>query len=128
MNQKPKLSVAISAHNRAPKLARALEAYKTQTLPREQFEMVLINDGSSDGTGDVMRAALKELRGQCVDHGKNLGAAAARNSAIGVARGDYILFVNDDTYPSPEYCERVLAFQEAHKGSKIAGLGVLPFI
>lgn len=128
MQSKPRLSVAISAHNRAPKLARALEQYKTQTLSRELFEMVLINDGSTDETGSVMRQALETLRGTVVDHGKNLGAAAARNSAIGVARGEYILFVNDDTYPSADYLEQVLSFQDAHKGTKAVGLGVLPFI
>lgn len=123
----PELSVVICAHNRAPKLQRALETYLEQTLDPERFEMVLINDGSTDQTGEVMRKALGQLRGTYVEHHVNRGLAAAKNSAIGASRGDYIIFVNDDTYADPHFCERVVDFQKAHAGQKVVGLCYIPF-
>lgn len=127
MSRKPELTVVICANNRAQKLARALDLYKMQTLPYDRFEMVLVNDGSTDNTGEVMREALRTLPGTYVEHNRNRGLSAAKNSAIGAARGDYIVFVNDDTYPNLDYCERVLNFQLAHAGMKIVGLSCLPF-
>jgi len=122
-----KISAVICCYNREQQIARCIEAFKAQSLPKDQFELVLVNDGSTDNTGSVMREALKELNGTYVEHGRNRALAAARNSALGVARGEYIFFSNDDTYPDPNMLEELLKTQEQYKGEKVAVCGYIPF-
>ena len=97
----PLLSVVIPTYNRRARLLLVLQGLAAQSLPGEQFEAVVIDDGSSDGTADWLESqafpfALRVLRQ------KNSGPAAARNKGIEAARAPIVLFIDDDVVPKPD--------------------------
>jgi peptidoglycan/xylan/chitin deacetylase (PgdA/CDA1 family)/glycosyltransferase involved in cell wall biosynthesis len=108
-----RLSVIVPTRNRRDVLmTRALPAMFNQQMRADEFEIVVVVDGSTDGTA----AALRELRPPCsliVIEQPGCGAGAARNTGIQAARGDLLLFLDDDIV-----CESDLFLRhiEAHHG------------
>ena len=114
------LSVILCSYNRAATLARCLEKFSRQTVPWERWEVVLVNDGSTDNTHEMVQQKqwpfqLNYLRQE------NTGLAGARNTAIAAARGKILLLINDDTIAPPDFIEQHLAAQKAHPHSMILG-------
>lgn len=95
MNRGPLISAVLCTYNRAPLLARALGALSAQTLGQEQFEVVLIDDGSSDETPEMVSrfAPLMNLR---YTRQPNSGLAAAKNHGICLSRAPIIVILDDD--------------------------------
>jgi len=94
------LSVLLCTYDRKDVLRRTLEGFCTQGLPEGRYELVVVDDGSRDGTD----RALEGLRfgvPVTVIRRPNGGLAAARNTAIAAARGRLLHLVNDDTLPHP---------------------------
>jgi len=90
----PLVSVVIPAHNRRDFLAEAVVSVQQQTY--EPFEVIVIDDGSTDGTAEMIRERFPRVRLVCQPH---RGVSAARNRGIAEARGDYITFLDsDDTW------------------------------
>lgn len=98
-----RVSVIIPAYNAETVLPRCLVALEHQTLPQEQYEVIVVDDGSEDGTVDVARA--HGVRVLTQDH---LGPAAARNAGAKLARADIIVFTDADCEPAPDFLERIL--------------------
>lgn len=103
----PRISVIVPTYNRAGVLARLLQALERQTAPVDAFEVIVIDDGSTDATASVLaqdyRYRLRALTQT------NAGPAAARNAGIARASGAIILFVDDDVIPRDDLVERHLA-------------------
>lgn len=92
----PFLSVIIPAYNVEKFLPNALESVLRQTEP--DFELIVVDDGSSDGTGALCdRYAARDKRVRAV-HQKNAGAHAARNAAMDLATGEYLYFMDGDDW------------------------------
>ena len=92
-----KLSVVIPTHNKQPLLARTLAALQKQDVGEEAWEIVVVDDGSSDNTGSFLaELAVLDLRLSVVSPPWNVGRAAARNLGWQAARGDSVLFMDDD--------------------------------
>jgi peptidoglycan/xylan/chitin deacetylase (PgdA/CDA1 family)/glycosyltransferase involved in cell wall biosynthesis len=110
-----KLSAVISTYNRRDALlSQTLPAIFNQDLPADEFEVIVIVDGSTDGTG----AALHELRPKCafrVIEQPNRGLSASRNTGINAARSDLIIFIDDDIICKPDVFRRHV---EAHASSE----------
>ncbi len=108
-----KLSVVMSTYNRRDVLvSRTLPAIFDQDLPADEYEVIVIVDGSTDGTG----AALRELRPPCalrIIEQPNRGLSAARNTGVRTARSDLVIFIDDDIICSPDVFRRHV---EAHTG------------
>lgn len=104
----PKLSVIVPFYNvrqYAPDTLRSLRANA-----RDDFEFILVDDCSSDGTADLLARAESELPGAVlVRHERNGGLATARNTGIDRARGEYLTFLDGDDWLAPGYYERLLA-------------------
>jgi GT2 family glycosyltransferase/peptidoglycan/xylan/chitin deacetylase (PgdA/CDA1 family) len=118
----PELSVLIASHNRRDLLERCLRSLLTQTQSPEHFEVIVADDGSDDGSAEMVEAfetpfALRVLR---LTKG---GKSAAVNAAIGSAAGGACLFLDDDVIASPELVAEHLA---AHREEpRTIGIGAL---
>jgi glycosyltransferase involved in cell wall biosynthesis len=84
-------SVIIPSFNRLSYLPRTLESVTAQTF--RDFEVIVVDDGSTDGTLDYLNSLGSKARIVCQD---NLGAGAARNAGAEIARGDYLAFLDSD--------------------------------
>ncbi|MEU7902645.1 bifunctional glycosyltransferase family 2 protein/CDP-glycerol:glycerophosphate glycerophosphotransferase [Actinoplanes sp. NPDC049118] len=93
------LSIVVPIYNVAPYLDECLESIAAQT--RDQLEVILVNDGSKDSSGDIAeRFAAKDPRFKVV-HKANAGLGAARNTGLEHITGDYLMFMDsDDALPA----------------------------
>ena len=90
----PKVSVVIPVYNSAKYLKECLNSIFVQTL--EDWEVIAVNDGSSDESPTILDAyAKRDSRFQVV-HKENGGVSAARNDGLSVARGEYVFFMDSD--------------------------------
>lgn len=100
-----KITAIVPAYNVSKYLERCLESLCAQTLPMEDYEIVLIDDGSTDNSGDICDKYAYEYDNITVIHQKNAGPAAARNAGIEAADSEYVCFVDPDDYVSNKYLE-----------------------
>ena len=100
------ISIIIPIYNVEKYLKKCIESVINQTY--KNIEIILINDGSTDGSGKICdEYAIKDKRIK-VSHNENGGVAVARNKGIKMSTGDYIVFVDSDDFISNEYCEKML--------------------
>jgi glycosyltransferase involved in cell wall biosynthesis len=94
----PFVSVAVPTRNRAQRLATCLEGLVGQDYPPDRYEVIVVDDGSTDGTRAVVEAFAARAAGPEVRYlfRPYRGANAARNTALDVAGGDPVCFVDDD--------------------------------
>jgi len=117
----PFISVILPTHNRKEMLRRALEAMANQSYPEDLYEVVVVDDGSTDGTADFLAEfSLPHLHLRYLT-GEQKGPAAARNLGVWQARGEVILFTGDDCIPDADL---LLKHGRRHQAEKdIAVLG-----
>ncbi len=105
-------SVVVPTFNRLADLKRVVRALHDQVRVQSVgVEIVVVDDGSSDGTADWLDAAASDLD-VTVLHQNNAGPAKARNRGVDAATGDVVLFLGDDTVPQPGWLHEHL---EAHR-------------
>ncbi len=101
----PRVSVIIPIFNAEPFLAECLQSVVSQTF--RDLEIICVNDGSTDGSSEILRQfAARDERIRVID-GENGGCSAARNSGFSVAAGAYVLFLDADDYFEPTMIEEV---------------------
>lgn len=99
----PLISIIVPVYNVYDYLAECINSLAKQTYPK--LEVILIDDGSADGSGVICdEAAKKDPRFKAL-HQDNLGLSAARNAGLKVATGTYITFVDSDDYVAPDYVQ-----------------------
>lgn len=112
----PDISVITPTRNRAGLLARCLRYLCGQTLAAHRYEVLVVDDASSDETPAVLEDAARTAR--CAVRAfhldKRRGVPGARNHAITQARGDVIVFVDSDNFAAPSFLEAHLAIHETH--------------
>jgi glycosyltransferase involved in cell wall biosynthesis len=108
------ISLIICTRNRAAQLQLCLKEIAAATMPACDFEMVLVNNASTDATGDVIRgfAAAAPMKVVCVEC-KKTGLGAARNVGIAAAKGEWLLFTDDDCYVEKSFFVNFLDFVTA---------------
>ena len=97
----PPLTVIIATFNRSAYLQKLLISLTRQTLRGKAFEVVLIDDGSTDDTRSLASSFSDKLNLSYYFQ-ENSGAAAARNQGIAKARGDILVFLDDDDFAAPD--------------------------
>jgi glycosyltransferase involved in cell wall biosynthesis len=108
-DQQPIVSVIISTYNRAQFIARAIESVLAQSYPH--FELIIIDDGSTDGTAEVVaRYQDSRIRYQWVENGER---SRARNLGIHLSHGRYIAFLDSDDWFLPDKLAHQVAVIEA---------------
>jgi glycosyltransferase involved in cell wall biosynthesis len=115
-----KLSVVIASHNRKDSLVRLLRTLTHQSLHPRMFEVIVVNDGSEDGTDQAL-AGLDVSYSLNVVHQANQGQAAARQNGVVKAAGKILLFLDDDMDPSPELLLEHLKIHENDKETVVLG-------
>ncbi|MBE5947844.1 MAG: glycosyltransferase family 2 protein [Lachnospiraceae bacterium] len=99
------ISVLIPAYNVANYLARCIESVLAQT--HKNLEIIIVNDGSTDGTAEICDKYAEQYENIRVLHQENLGLAETRNILLREASGKYICFVDSDDCIHPLYCEKL---------------------
>ena len=103
-----KFSVIICAYNIEDYIAKAIESVLEQDF--EDYELILVNDGSKDKTLDILKEYEAKSNGKIrvIDNGKNLGLGKSRNIAISKAQGEYIVHLDgDDLFYSPDTLSKI---------------------
>lgn len=115
----PQVSVIIPTYNRRAVLEKALLALADQTLPADGYEVIVVDDGSTDGTGDMIRRLLVPYT-LVYRRQERKGPAAARNHGLRLARAEMIVFIDSDIIVTPDFLNAHLA---AHTAPNLIGHG-----
>ena len=121
-DEAPLLSVLISTYSRRETLVRCLESFARQLVPPGSFEIVLTDDDSPDGTRELMESLQLPVPFTFLPRPRG-DLASARNATIEAARGEFLLFVNDDTIAWPNLVGEHLRAHHAQAGKAVAVLG-----
>lgn len=97
----PYFSIVIPTYNRAERLRLVISAVEQQAYPLDAFEVVVVSDGSTDGTHNYLKGLRSKVRVRWFTQ-PNQGPAAARNVGVQKADGEFILFIDDDVVPEPQ--------------------------
>ena len=118
----PLISVIIPTFNRAKLLTSSLESLASQSVPKHLYEIVVIDDGSSDATNEVCQAFSLpvQLKYWRID---NSGISAAKNLGLFVSRSPILLFFDDDDVADGNLIKQHLQFHEKNPDEKTAMLG-----
>ena len=113
----PLVSVVVATRDRREQLSILLDALDSQTLPRELFEVVIVDDGSVDGSADLAEARADRV----VRNPSSLGPAGARQQGWPIASAGLIAFTDDDCRPEPDWLEQGLEVHRANSRSIVQG-------
>ena len=116
----PQISVIMPAYNVGQYVRRAVESLQNQTL--HNYELLVVDDGSSDQTGRILDTLAARDYRITVFHTENAGAPAARNLALDRARGTYVYFMDADDWAEPDMLQDMYDLAErAHLEMVVAG-------
>ena len=100
------ISIIIPAYNSSEYLKRCLDSIVCQ--PFEDYEVIVVDDGSTDDTGKVLDEYAKRYSRIKAVHKENGGVSTARNAGLDKAQGDYIIFVDCDDYVHEDIVETLM--------------------
>lgn len=93
-----KLSIIVPVYNVADYLPKCLDSLLVQDLPQNEYEIIVVNDGSTDNSGNIAQQYADKYANITLINQANQGLSGARNTGINHAKGDYIQFVDSDDY------------------------------
>ncbi|MBW4648295.1 MAG: glycosyltransferase [Kastovskya adunca ATA6-11-RM4] len=108
MNSNPLISVAVCTYNRADRLIFTLEGLCCQSLPIEQFEVLVVDNASTDNTQEICKTFATKLPNFHYIYEPVQGLSKARNTALHQARGEYLAYLDDDAIPCENWLETIL--------------------
>lgn len=127
----PRVSIIICTYNREQFLPGLFDSIVAQTMPRELFETVLINNSSTDNTERLCRAFIEanpELRISYFVE-ERLGLSYARNRGIGESRGEYLTFADDDAIMAEDFCTQICRYLDNNEDvGEVGGPAALRFL
>jgi GT2 family glycosyltransferase/glycosyltransferase involved in cell wall biosynthesis len=118
----PAISVIIPTFNRAAMLADTLESFAAQSIPKNRYEVVVVDDGSKDATPEVCRDFASPIQLKYL-HIENSGISAAKNTGILASRGKILLFSDDDDIADSHLLEEHLKAHKRYPQESVAILG-----
>ena len=113
----PKFSIIIPIYNAEKFLHRCIDSILIQKVP--DFELILVNDGSVDNSGEICDNYAKQDSRIKVFHKKNEGVSVARNLGLENAQGEWILFVDADDWVASDYLETINENIEENKDADL---------
>jgi len=128
MEYSSKISVAICSYNRAKYLVDSLRSLKNQNLKPDYFEIIVVDNNSTDKTAEISINFIKDNPTLNVSYYKETqqGLSFARNRAIREAKHDFITFIDDDAIAKEDFLANILKFFQDHKVVDALGGKVIP--
>ena len=118
----PKVSVLMSVYNGEKYIEKAIESILNQTF--RDYELIIINDGSTDSTSTILSRYEKAEDRISVYHQANQGVGASRNRGCQIAQGKYIAVMDSDDISLPERLAKEIHYMEAHPEISVLGTWV----
>lgn len=128
MSNPLKISVVICTYNRCVYINDAMESLYRQTLPHEQFEVIIVNNNSSDQTEQVCKdylASHTDANFYYMNEGQQ-GASFARNTGAAHAQSPLLCFMDDDAIADSNYLEKIVQFFQAYPDAGGLGGRIIP--
>jgi len=120
----PKVSVLMPAYNAEKYIAEAIDSILNQTF--SDFEFIIINDGSTDNTADIVKKyAARDNRIKFINNKKNQGVSTIRNILLDKASGEYLIYQDSDDVSISNRIETQVAFMDMHPNISISCAGIL---
>ncbi len=107
MPAKPQITIIVPVYNIEKQLSICIDSILAQSF--KDFELILVNDGSTDKSGNICNQYAKKDKRIKVFHQKNKGVSSARNLGLNEAMGNWCCFVDSDDYVLPQYIESMFA-------------------
>ena len=93
-----KLSIIIPMYNVEPYIEKCLLSCLNQNIPHADYEIIVVNDGSPDGSLGIARRIASTVDNMLIVSQENGGLSAARNKGLSYAKGEYVWFVDSDDW------------------------------
>lgn len=116
-----KLSIVIISWNSLPMLRRCLESLRP-VVSRQDVELIWVDNGSTDGSEEWVEREFPEVNSIILD--RNYGVAYARNRGVEQAKGEYLLFLDDDTESTPESIDAMMRHLDTHPETGMCGVAL----
>jgi glycosyltransferase involved in cell wall biosynthesis len=123
----PKVSVVIPTKNRSALLAESIEHIESQTVPRDQYEVIVIDNDSADDTRNVLEQKGATYSNLKYGFQEKRGAAATRNAGLRLAKNDLILFIDDDVQATPSLIQAHLDCHGKNSSASVIGAVTMPW-
>ena len=121
------ISVVIPLYNKEKSIASTLQSVYEQTYT--DYEVVIVNDGSTDNSANVVKDFIAKIDDRCIDDRwtlicqENAGVSAARNRGIIEAKGEYVAFLDGDDLWDKDFLKELVRLKEDYPGKSIYGMG-----
>jgi len=124
-----KVSIVIPTHNRKEILAKTLDYLMLQDYPNNQYEIIVVDDGSRDGTKEIVKSKTRPEISLRYFYQKQRGPHFARNLGIEKARGEIVIFVDSDIFAPPSLISEHVKFHQKLGDAVVSGpaVGVYEF-
>ena len=103
-----KLSIILPIYNVEPYVEKCLRSLEHQDMPKDDYEIICVNDGSPDNSKLIVERLQKEFSNIILINQTNKGVSVARNNAIKKAKGEYLLFIDPDDSVQPNCLSELL--------------------
>ena len=120
MKQKPFFTIVIPTYRRFDQLRECLHSISRLDYPRDDFEVVVVDDGSPSSPESIVEPCKSQFNVRLVIQ-PHAGPATARNRGVSEASGAFIAFTDDDCMPAPDWLTKLRSRLDADPGSVIAG-------
>jgi GT2 family glycosyltransferase len=114
-----KCSIVIPVFNRASVTRQCLNSLLAELSGREDFELIVVDDGSRDTTPELLADYGDQVR--VVTHDENLGYASACNDGVAASSGSFVVFLNNDTLPIKGWLDELRAYADGHERAAVVG-------